>query len=425
MDSKQRTATAFSLKESDRVPAGEAGIDHDVSEGILGRTVHWRSKAETTRMLWKGKRDELIGCFKQDIKDIVEAFGYDLIPAVLVPPADSSPVSVERTDEKQWKDECGRIWQYSPGNDSMLLMKRPRMVFSSADDLEEYFVSELVPRFGFRITGRQDGEYVFEFEDESRLDLLRYIVREFGGHAFIFARGFGYDNGNIEPMDLSEFEIISEFFGGTEEDRFIDIVSQPELVKKAVDLYAGVHNAMTDVYAGEGIDAVLSSGDFSSEQGPMVDPETIRSLFLPAMKREAEHIHERGMYAVTHNCGNNWDILDMLIEAGYDCLQSIQRSASMDLKKLKSRCGGRIALWGGIEISSLHTDTPEEACADVLYALRHAAPDGGFILGTCSTVSYGCSPRNYAEALKTLRKHGDYPIPINCDSLLKVEARGK
>ena len=409
MNSKERTEAALSLKEPDRVPAGEAGIDHDVSEGVLGRTVHWRSKAETTRMLWQGKRDELIEYFKQDLKDIAEAFGYDLIPAVLVPPADSGHVPVETTGEKQWKDSSGKEWRYSQGNDSILLMKRPRMEFSSADELEEYFVSELVPRFGFRITGRQDGEYVFEFEDESRLDLLRYVVDEFGDRAFIFARGFGYDNGNIEPMDLSEFEIIREFFGGAEKDMFVDIISQPELVKRALDLYAGIHMAMTDVFAREGIDAVLTAGDFSSEQGPMVDPETIRDLFLPAMRREAEHVHEQGMYAVTHNCGNNWDILDMLIEAGYDCLQSIQRSASMDLKTLKSRCSGNIALWGGLEISSLHTDTPEEACADVMYALEHAAPGGGFIFGACSTVSYGCSSRNYTEALKTLRTCGRYP----------------
>ena len=36
-----------------------------------------------------------------------------------------------------------------------------------------------------------------------------------------------------------------------------------------------------------------------------------------------------------HVCGNTWDLLDMFVEAGIDCYQSLQPEAGMDIKKLK------------------------------------------------------------------------------------------
>jgi hypothetical protein len=410
MTSRERVLAALEHREPDAVPVGEAGIDHDLVEEALGREVHWRSKARTIRMLWEGRRDELVAGFKRDLEDLVAFFGYDLVPVFLVPPAGSRPEAVRQVGADEWEDERGCRWRYSPGNDSYLLMSRPRRSFASAAQLEEFFEDELAGRFGFRITGRDGAGYRLRLDDQSRLELVRHAVARFGGEKFIFAREFSYNNGSTEPMELSEFEVVQEFFGGGEADLFLAIAEEPELVRRAIELYAEVHLATTDVLAAEGVDAVLSGGDFSSEQGPMIDPEAVRGIFLPAMKREVERAHARGLKAITHNCGNNWRLLDMLMEAGYDCLQSIQRSATMDIGKLKARCGRRLALWGGIEISSLHAPDPERARADVLDALRKGARGGGLVLGACSTVAYGCSCRNYLAALESARRCGRYPI---------------
>ena len=105
--------------------------------------------------------------------------------------------------------------------------------------------------------------------------------------------------------------------------------------------------------------------------------------------------------------------MDILIEAGYECWQSIAcKTADMDLKRLKEQYGDQMAFWGGINIETLITGTPEENRADVRYALKHAAPGGGLILGTSNSVCYGSRYENYMAALETAHEFGAYPIQI-------------
>ncbi len=161
----------------------------------------------------------------------------------------------------------------------------------------------------------------------------------------------------------------------------------------------------------EGVDTIMPGGDFSDSNGPMVSPETIRRIFLPGMKKLSDYGHQRGVRVMSHNCGNNWKIMDILIEAGYECWQSIAcKTADMDLKRLKEKYGNKIAFWGGINIETLVDGTPEENRKDVLYALKYAAPGGGFISGTSNSVCFGSKYDNYMAALETLHKYGDYPL---------------
>lgn len=106
-----------------------------------------------------------------------------------------------------------------------------------------------------------------------------------------------------------------------------------------------------------------------------------------------------------------WKLMDLLVAAGYEAYQSIQaRTATMDLARLKREYGRAISLWGGINLETLHDGTPDDNRADVVYALRHAAPGGGFILGTSNSVSYGSRYENYRAAVDAARRFGKYPI---------------
>jgi indole-3-glycerol phosphate synthase len=105
--------------------------------------------------------------------------------------------------------------------------------------------------------------------------------------------------------------------------------------------------------------------------------------------------------------------MDILIEAGYEAYQSIQsKTADMDLKRLKEKYGDKITFWGGINIENLVQGTHEENKEDVIYALKYAAPGGGFILGTSNSVAYGSQYENYMTALDIVRNFGNYPIKL-------------
>jgi len=50
----------------------------------------------------------------------------------------------------------------------------------------------------------------------------------------------------------------------------------------------------------------------------------------------------------------------MFVEIGWDCYQSIQASAGMDLGKVKEKYGKKMALWGGVPVELLASGTKEE-----------------------------------------------------------------
>ncbi len=408
MTSKERVLRTLDHEEPDKVPVGELGIDHDTVEKIIGHETCLRAKAREKEALWAGKRNEVVESYKEDLVELIEKLDHDLVPVHLVPPKGLAPSKIRRIDRGTWRDEQGRIYRYSSGNDAILCTRpSPARSFRSGEEVREYFESHVVRSLGLRIRNKSLGSYEFELEDESQLEFARYVIEKLGKDRFVFFR------------DILEFEALSVFLGQNpaetmiQEDFFLFVSLHPDLAKVAFDLYTEAALALASIFIKEGVDAIMPAGDISCSTGPMVSPETIRNIFLPGMKRLSDFIHGKGIRVMSHNCGNNWKIMDILIEAGYEAYQGIQsKTATMDLRRLKEEYGERIALWGGINIESLVGGTPEENRKDVMYALRHAAPGGGFILGASNTVAYGSGYENYMAALDTLREYGRYPIQL-------------
>jgi len=413
MNSKTRVITTLNREEPDRVPVGEWGVDHDIVRQTIGHDTFWRAKARTTKALWAGKRDEVVDSFKQDLVNFIEALGHDLVPVHLVPSSDLEPREVTQVDEETWEEQSGRVWRYSAGNDALLPIKEPSRSFESEDDLRAHFEENIVPACGFTVAGHKQDGYELSLTDESRLDLIRHIVDTWGDEKFIFARGFEEAVGSPEPLFFSELESLSLFYGIRMDEYLIPIHTQPELTRLAFDLYTELAIAMAKVFIGEGVHAIMPQGDFASNHGPMISPNSIRQIFLPGMKKLCDYGHQHGVKVLTHNCGNNWDILDILTEAGYDGWQSIQsRTAGMDLRKLKDQYGADLAFWGGINLETLHEGTADEVRKEVEESIRQAAPGGGFILGTSNSVAYGTPYDNYMAALDALNRYGAYPVEV-------------
>ncbi len=397
MTSKQRVLKALDRKEPDKVPIGEWGIDHDTAEKVLGRPTYWRNRKAETLAFWEGRRDEVVQSWKEDLVELIEKLDQDLVPVMMVPPKGMLPTPMRRIDEGTWEDSSGQLYRHTAANDAILCIEsNPPRAFRSPDEVRDHFEQSVVPAAGFSIRARTDKGYQLDLVDDSRLELVRFVVKRLGRERFLFAR------------DFSEWE---GPFGGHDADFYMSTATNPELVKLHFDLVTELHLARARVYLDEGVDAIMPGGDFSDSNGPLVSPATIRSLFLPGMRRLSDFVHDRGARMMSHNCGNNWKILDILVDAGYEGIQSIQsKTATMDLKLMKERHGAEMAFWGGINIETLHDGTPSDNREDVRYALRHAAPGGGFILGTSNSVSYGSNYENYMAALETCHRFGDYPL---------------
>ncbi|MFW5717881.1 MAG: uroporphyrinogen decarboxylase family protein [Spirochaetota bacterium] len=366
MTGKERIARTLNREPIDRIPIGFTGIDYDTVERILGHETFWRAKIKSQIALWEGRRDEVVQSWKEDgielhqrldILDIVRLGGPC---SGLAPPRDYEPEKVRKVDDSTWEARDGRVWRVAEASNEILLVHDPRPdagVFAHEDPPE-----------------RPD-DSVFEVVDAmaDALGDTRYIIGPAGREAGMV--------------------------GGFTEDTLIAYVTETELMRELIDRHAE-WGAMEDEWnLRPGYDGVFFGVDFSSNQGPLISPELFRDICLPSIVKRVRDVKRRGYSVVKHACGNNWKLMDMFVEAGYDAYQGIQISAGMDMARLKELYGDRLVLWGGVTVENLVSGEPDDVRADAARAVRDCTPGGGFIFGTSHTVAYGTKYDNFMAML--------------------------
>jgi uroporphyrinogen decarboxylase len=227
--------------------------------------------------------------------------------------------------------------------------------------------------------------------DDSQWELIRFAVERYGKTHFIAGRSG--DGSWVWP-------------GGMENGMML-LLEKPHVIGAAIR--AETHQAiqLDRIFAREGVDGLAPGMDYAMNTGPMFDPKYLRDLALPCIKQHCDAAHALGLPVLKHACGNNWALLDMFIEGGYDAYQSIQESATMDICKLKDKYGDRITLWGGVQVETLVRGTPVQVREEVIRAVHHCAPGGGFILGASHSIVNATQPANYDALLAAWREHRD------------------
>ena len=127
-----------------------------------------------------------------------------------------------------------------------------------------------------------------------------------------------------------------------------------------------------------------SSDDWGTQNQTIASPEVFRTLFRPFYRRFTDAIHESGpnVKAFLHSCGGIYDILDDIIESGFDVLNPVQWTAGgHSYKEWKDKCRNRIALWGGgiNTQETLPLGTIEDIEREVTEIVRYMRRDGGYV----------------------------------------------
>ncbi|MCX5757792.1 MAG: methyltransferase, partial [Candidatus Hydrogenedentes bacterium] len=107
-------------------------------------------------------------------------------------------------------------------------------------------------------------------------------------------------------------------------------------------------------------------------------------LFKPYYRRFTDALHAAGpnVKAFLHSCGAIYDLLDMIIESGFDVLNPVQWSAGgHSYREWKDKARNRIALWGGgvNTQATLPLGTVEDVEREVRAVADYMRRDGGFV----------------------------------------------
>lgn len=376
MTPKERVIAALHHEEPDQVPTGENDIDYELVEDLLGHPTLYNARWQELQALWDGRRHDIVADYKSAYVELVHTLEWDYVRVPPVP-ADREYRRPVMTGPYAWIDDQGYEMHYSPevGN----ITTRVDITDLTIDDLPD-------PDEPFTI-------------DPSELEAIRYVVEELGQTHFVIGRSpidgtFPWQ----QTVGLQEF--------------LIRMISDPEYVKRAIDVYVGRSIAYIEAMLDAGCDAVMTTDDYSGNHGPLMGPERFRTFIVPGIIRQVEAAHARGGYFIKHTDGNVWAILDDLIETKVDGWHGIQPNIGMDLRLLKERYGDRLCFFGGLNCETLIEGTPEAARAEVRYAIQHAAPGGGLIIATGNVVQPGAKLESYLAARQAVRDYGVYPITL-------------
>ena len=186
------------------------------------------------------------------------------------------------------------------------------------------------------------------------------------------------------------------------------------------DLIARLHQKIGEIQAGvveralehKSVGLVWHADDMAYRTGLMVSPRVFRQHVFPVYKRMNEMCRQQDVLTVFHSDGKVDDVIEDIIAAGFDGFNPIEPVA-MDIRALKERVSGRLALIGNVDLSyTLTRGTPEEVDQEVRDLIRDVAPGGGYALASANSVPEYVPWENFVAMHTAWLKYGRYPIRL-------------
>ncbi len=147
--------------------------------------------------------------------------------------------------------------------------------------------------------------------------------------------------------------------------------------------------------------------DMAYNHGPMFSPARFEQVFLPAYRRMIAAYKGAGArYVFLHSDGDIRSLLDMLVDAGIDGLNPLERRAQMDIAAIRKKYPHLILTGGMCNTRTLVRGTREEIEAEAREIID-LGRGGGVIIGTHS-VSPEIPLENFVIYHELCLREGDF-----------------
>jgi uroporphyrinogen decarboxylase len=201
------------------------------------------------------------------------------------------------------------------------------------------------------------------------------------------------------------------------EEFMADLMQDPPLISILLDRVLEWMMEFTAHYLdeiGDYIEGWWMGDDWGMQTGPIMNPQTFRSVFKPRYHRLIDLVKSKTRAKVCmHTCGATYWILQDLIDVGVDVVHPLQPTArgNEDPGRLKREFGDRLCFYSNIANTTiLPHGSPRDVEAEVRHKIAALATGGGYIFSAGHNIQADVPPANIVTLFDTAYEAGQYPL---------------
>lgn len=226
--------------------------------------------------------------------------------------------------------------------------------------------------------------------EEGRLDYIERVVEKFGSDKYICA------------SIPSPFWSSSGFFGITK--TYTNLFRKPELVEAICRRLTESSKEILRAYSKIGVDIIWFEECLASANE--ISLSHFNRFCLPYNEELFSEIKRLGMKSVYYPCGDVRDRLELMIEAGPDCisLEESKKGFEIDLAWVNEVVDGRVCIFGNLDsIGVLQNGTIEELREEIRRQVETGWENGRFVMSLGSPVTPRTSASRVREYVDLVR----------------------
>lgn len=188
------------------------------------------------------------------------------------------------------------------------------------------------------------------------------------------------------------------------------MVSESELIEEIISDYTSFILKMLNISWERGIryDALFLFSDLCYKNGMLFSPRTYKERFMQYHHLIKKYCNEHNMYLIIHCDGNIKELLPLLIEVGFDCIQPLEARAGNDVRDLIEEYRDAITFFGNINMDVLSRGNKDEIEEEVLTKIEAGKKYGKYIFHSDHSVPPTVSFDSYIQACEIAKKYGVY-----------------
>ncbi len=207
---------------------------------------------------------------------------------------------------------------------------------------------------------------------------------------------------------VESFEETRSLMG--DEITMIAMAEDPEWVRDVSHTFTNqvIRNLDAVMAAGAQPDGLWIYGDMAYNHATVCSPAMYKELIWPDHKRLADWAHSHNMKMIYHTDGDIRAVVDLYIQAGFDCLQPLESKANVDIRDLCPRYGKELAFFGNINVMVMSTNDLEQLEHEVSTKLAAGKANRCYMYHSDHSVPPQVSWQTYQALIQMLDKYGRY-----------------